>query len=81
MYEHAAAGSNNPAQIGASDDPSSLEVTIRYRNVTAESGGGKVCHGSGGSSLCPDTRRSNRPCATTFLDSLGLPRLHVAAQI
>jgi hypothetical protein len=34
MYEHAAAGSNNPARIGASDDPSSLEVTIRYRNVT-----------------------------------------------
>jgi hypothetical protein len=34
MDDYAAAGSNNPAQIGASDDPPSLEVTIRYRNVT-----------------------------------------------
>ena len=32
MDEHAAAGSNNSAQIGAGDDPSGLEIEIRYGN-------------------------------------------------
>ena len=33
------------------------------------------------SGACQDTRRSNRPCATITSNSLGLPRLHVPAQV
>ncbi|WP_287118979.1 group II intron maturase-specific domain-containing protein [Mesorhizobium sp.] len=32
------------------------------------------------SGACQDTRRSNRPCATSF-ESLGLPRLYVSAKV